>query len=139
MSDSNKGCHIETQGGGLTAHHYPAGPSGNCQCTSSAMGAISAAIRDGKQATGRPYAMGVRQDSDAPAHDCEWEWVYEDSDCNGLFNGETITGAACAFRYELPPGPRGQRPRKRRCSAQIGLDEVIAYANHGWRSMFRVW
>lgn len=59
-----------------------------------------------------------------PPHTHVFEW--ED---DGMMYDAAIVGVRCTFTYEIPPGPRGKKPRVRKCREFRDLDAVLALYN----------
>ena len=64
------------------------------------------------------------QSSQPPEHTHVFEW---DEVCD--YDDQRTIGARCSFMYEIPPGPRGKKPRKRRCEEYISMTEALAVIN----------
>lgn len=56
-----------------------------------------------------------------PEHQHKWDWITSDA-----YEGPAVEGLWCRFTYEIPPGPRGKRPRKRNCPETADMEEVQA-------------
>lgn len=61
------------------------------------------------------------EDGVIPAHHHLWEWEYSGDDYES-----DIIGIVCTYMWEIPPGPRGKKPRTRECRLYFDIDEVLA-------------
>jgi len=62
-----------------------------------------------------------------PTHEHIWDWEW-----SGGWESE-ILGVECTFTYEIPPGPKGTKPRKRQCSAKADMDDVLNVFQEWWK------